>query len=121
MSCPEGDEGSVHEGLLTFDSEDVTLDKVPKTRTRVMMNIASPAAAFRWWRLPCEGIGLARIEFIINNCIIITIHPLALVRVEAIEGKSTCKHLESVTHGYPDKATYFVEPLARGTAKIAAS
>jgi pyruvate, water dikinase len=119
ISCAEGDEGYVYEGLLGFDSEDVKLDKVPKTRTRVMMNIASPAAAFRWWRLPCEGIGLARMEFIINN--IIKIHPMALVRVEAIEDKSTRKHIEALTRGYPDKATYFVEQLARGIAKIAAS
>jgi pyruvate,water dikinase len=119
ISCAEGDEGYVYEGLLTFDSEDVKLDKVPKTRTRVMMNIASPAAAFRWWRLPCEGIGLARMEFIINN--IIKIHPMALVRTEAIEDKGTRRQIEALTRGYPDKATYFVEQLARGIAKIAAS
>jgi pyruvate, water dikinase len=119
LSCAEGDEGYVYEGLLAFDSEDVKLDKVPKTRTRVMMNIASPAAAFRWWRLPCEGIGLARMEFIINNAI--KIHPMALVQVEAVEDKSTRTHIETLTRGYPDKATYFVEQLARGIAKIAAS
>jgi pyruvate, water dikinase len=119
LSCAEGDEGYVYEGLLAFDAEDVKLDNVPKTRTRTMMNIASPAAAFRWWRLPCEGIGLARMEFIINN--VIKIHPMALVRVEAIEDKATRKHIEALTRGYPDKATYFVEQLARGIAKIAAS
>ena len=73
ISCAEGDAGYVYEGLLAFDSEDVRLDKVPKTRTRIMMNSASPAAAFRWWRLPCEGIGLARMEFIINNIINIVV------------------------------------------------
>jgi pyruvate, water dikinase len=119
ISCAEGDEGYVYEGLLAFDSEDVQLDNVPKTHTRIMMNIASPAAAFRWWRLPCEGIGLARMEFIINN--IIKIHPMALVRAEAIEDKGTRRQIEDLTRGYPDKATYFVEQLARGIAKIAAS
>ncbi len=119
MSCAEGDEGYVYEGLLAFDSEEVQLDDVPKTETRIMMNIGSPAAAFRWWRLPCEGIGLARMEFIINN--IIKIHPMALVRVEAIEDKGTRRQIEHLTCGYPDKATYFVEQLARGIAKIAAS
>jgi pyruvate, water dikinase len=119
ISCAQGDEGYVYEGLLAFDTEDVQLDNVPKTRTRIMMNIASPAAAFRWWRLPCEGIGLARMEFIINN--IIKIHPMALVRVEAIEDKGSRKQIEGLTRGYPDKATYFIEHLARGIAKIAAS
>lgn len=119
LSCAEGDEGYVYEGILAFDTEDVRLDDVPQTRTRIMMNIASPAAAFRWWRLPAEGIGLARMEFIINN--IIKIHPMALVRFEAIEDKSTRRQIEALTRGYPDKTVYFVEQLARGIAKIAAS
>jgi pyruvate,water dikinase len=104
---------------LAFDTREVQLDVVPKTRTRIMLNLASPAAAFRWWRLPCEGIGLARMEFIINN--IIKIHPMALVRVEAIEDKGTRRQIEALTRGYVDKTTYFVEQLAQGIAKIAAS
>jgi pyruvate,water dikinase len=119
LSCAEGDEGYVYEGILAFDTEDVRLDAVPKTHTRIMMNIASPAAAFRWWRLPSEGIGLARMEFIINN--IIKIHPMALVRAEAIEDKGTRRQIEALTRGYTDKAAYFVEQLGRGIAKIAAS
>jgi pyruvate, water dikinase len=119
LSCAEGDEGYVYDGLLPFDTREVRLDDVPKTRTRIMMNLASPAAAFRWWRLPCEGIGLARMEFIINN--IIKIHPMALVRVEAVEDKGTRRQIEALTRGYADKTAYFVDQLARGIAKIAAS
>jgi pyruvate,water dikinase len=119
LSCAEGDEGYVYEGILAFETAEVKLDEVPKIRTRIMMNIASPAAAFRWWRLPCEGIGLARMEFIINN--IIKIHPMALMRLEAIEDKKTLRQIHALTHGYTDKTAYFVEQLARGIAKIAAS
>ena len=77
ISGAEGDLGYVYEGLLEFQETEVNLENLPETRTRIMMNIASPAAAFRWWRLPVKGIGLARMEFIINN--IIKIHPLALL------------------------------------------
>jgi pyruvate, water dikinase len=60
LSCAEGDQGYVYSGILKFKEEAVSLENVPKTKTQIMMNIASPAAAFRWWRLPCKGIGLAR-------------------------------------------------------------
>src|SRR5437762_5515523 len=66
LSCAEGDEGFVYDGLLDFAEEKVSLKKLPKTRTPIMLN-ASPGGAFRWWKLPCDGIGLARIEFIIAN------------------------------------------------------
>jgi pyruvate,water dikinase len=119
LSCAEGDEGYVYEGLLAFETAEVKLAEVPETRTRIMMNIASPAAALRWWRLPCQGIGLARMEFIINN--IIKIHPMALVYFDAIKDKETLRQIDALTRGYADKTAYFVEQLARGIAKIAAS
>ena len=75
----------MYKGILQFREEGVSLQDIPDTRTQIMMNIASPAAAFRWWRLPCHGIGLARMEFIINN--IIKIHPMALVHYEDLEDK----------------------------------
>lgn len=84
-----------------------------------MMNIGSPAAAFRWWRLPCEGIGLARMEFIINN--IIKVHPMALLKFEGLEDQKARQQIEELTRGYEDKTEYFVDHLARGIAKIAAS
>lgn len=77
ISCAEGEQGYIYDGILEFEASEVNLEDVPQTRTQIMMNIASPDAAFRWWRLPCAGIGLARMEFIINN--VIQIHPMALV------------------------------------------
>jgi pyruvate, water dikinase len=119
MSCAEGDRGYVYDGILDFESSEVSTEALSETNTRIMLNIASPAAAFQWWRLPCKGIGLARMEFIINS--IIKIHPMALVGFDALEEQEVKKKIEGLTKGYDDKTEYFVDNLARGIAKIAAS
>jgi pyruvate, water dikinase len=118
LSCAEGEQGSVYEGKLAFETLNINLADVPQTRTAMMVNIASPTAAFRWWRLPAKGIGLARMEFIINN--IIRIHPMALVRFAALKDPLARREIQKLTRGYPDKTAYFVDTLARGIAKIAA-
>jgi pyruvate,water dikinase len=84
-----------------------------------MMNIAGPDAAWRWSRLPCRGIGLARIEFLITD--VIKVHPLALVRFDDLADEEARRQIRDLTRGYADKSAYFVEHLARGIAKIAAS
>lgn len=119
ISCVEGDEGYVYEGILEFDQQEVNLEKIPETDTRIMMNIGSPSAGFRWWRLPCRGIGLARMEYIINN--IIKIHPMALAKFDELEDTDVKKEIQALTDGYKDKKQYFVDHLAWGIAKIAAS
>ena len=119
ISCAEGDRGIVYQGLLEFANEEVDLKDVPETKTQIMMNIASPAAAFRWWRLPAQGIGLARMEFIINN--IVKIHPMALVHYDELKDREAWQQIRHMTQGYEDKKAYFVENLAQGIGKIAAS
>jgi len=119
VSCAEGEEGYVYEGILEFDESDIDLEGIPETETQIMMNIASPAASFRWWRLPCKGIGLARMEFIINN--IIKIHPMALVGFDKLRSEDARQQIEALTRGYDDKAQYFVQHLSDSIAKIAAS
>jgi len=119
ISGAEGDQGYVYEGILKFREMEVNLSNLPETRTRIMMNIASPAAAFRWWRLPVKGIGLARMEFIING--IIKIHPLALLHFDQVTDPGVRREILALTEGYEDKVEYFVDNLARGIAKIAAS
>jgi len=119
MSCAEGDEGYVFEGKLAYEVSEMDVDDVPETRTQIMLNIASPDAAFRWWRLPCDGIGLARMEFIISNSI--KIHPLALLRFHELTDNGAREEILKLTAGYADRPGYFVERLARGIAKIAAS
>ena len=119
LSCAEGNEGFIYDGILKYDESEVSLADIPPTRTQVMMNIANPTAAFRWWRLPAQGIGLARMEFIINN--IIKIHPMALVKFDELVDEAARIQIEELTRGYKDKSEYFVEHLARGIAQIAAS
>ena len=119
LSCAEGETGRIYEGILDYEVRELSIDHVPETRTRIMLNIASPEAAFRWWRLPCRGIGLARMEFIINN--IIKIHPMALLGYDSLEDKKAKKRIRELTRGFDDKAEYFVDHLSRGIGKIAAS
>jgi len=119
LSCAEGDEGFVYDGLLDFAEEKVSLKKVPKTRTPIMLNIASPGGAFRWWKLPCDGIGLARIEFIIANRI--RVHPMALAHFDELEDREARRRIDNLTRTYKEKGDYFIDKLAQGIAPIAAS
>jgi pyruvate,water dikinase len=119
ISCVEGDKGIVYDGELAFDEKELDLEKIPAVKTQIMMNIASPAAAFRWWRLPARGIGLARMEFIVNN--IIKIHPMALSHYDSLSDEKAKKEIASLTRGFDNKEDYFVEHLSRGIARIAAS
>ncbi|MDA7087920.1 phosphoenolpyruvate synthase [Pseudomonas sp. SA3-5] len=119
VSCAEGDEGFVYAGIGEFDVEPLSLDDIPKTRTAVMLNLANPAAAFRWWRLPTDGVGLARMEFVVSNHI--KVHPMALVRFDTLQDEEAKQRIVELTRGYADKTEYFVDRLARGLARIAAA
>lgn len=118
ISCAEGDQGFVYEGELAFEVEEVDLGTVPQTRTKVMVNIASPTAAFEWWRLPADGVGLARMEFIINN--LIRIHPMALVHPDRVTDPGARQQILELTRGFTDPREYFVQTLSLGIAKLAA-
>ena len=119
LSCVEGDEGHVYDGILAFSERELDLESVPRTTTRVMMNIGSPAAAMQWWRLPAHGIGLARMEYLVNN--VIQAHPLALLHLDDVSDADAKAQIEELTAGWEDKGEYFVDHLARGIATIAAS
>jgi pyruvate,water dikinase len=119
VSCAEGDEGRVYDGIADYEAKVLNPRSVPSTRTKVMLNIANPASAMRWWPLPADGIGLARMEFIISNHI--KIHPLALARFDQIKDFETRALIARMTSGYSDKSSYFVERLAEGVGRIAAS
>ena len=84
----------------------------------MMVNIASPAAAFRWWRLPAKGVGLARLEFIVSN--FVRVHPMALLQPERVQDAGQRREIEELTRGYADPGDYFVDTLALGVAKLAA-
>ncbi|MHB0934950.1 MAG: phosphoenolpyruvate synthase [Armatimonadota bacterium] len=117
VSCVEGDTGYVYEGELPYESTEIDPGEVPQTRTKVMINVASPDGAFRWWRLPVDGVGLGRLEFIINNAI--GIHPLALTRFDQLQDDEVRQEIARRTEGYADRTEYFVERLARALGKIA--
>lgn len=119
VSCAEGDHGFVYAGIGTYDVTETHLDSVPKTRTEVMLNIANPAAAARWWRLPVDGVGLARMEFVISNAI--RVHPLALTRYDQLTDPAVRAEIDALTRGHATREDFFVDSLARGLSRIAAT
>jgi pyruvate,water dikinase len=119
VSCAEGDAGNVYAGRAEFEKQILDTAAIPSTRTKVMLNVANPAAAFRWWRLPADGVGLARIEFIIGHDI--KAHPLALVRPDAVASRRDRSSIEELTRGSTSPQEYFVAKLASGIARIAAA
>lgn len=118
-SCAEGDKAFVYEGISDVTSQILDLSALPATQTKVMINLANPAAAYRWWRLPADGIGLARMEFVVTNAI--RAHPMALVHFDQLEDIEAREEISRLTAGYDHKPDYFVEKLARGFAALCAA
>ncbi len=119
VSCAEGDEGFIYEGRADFETVKIDLEHIPATRTQIMLNLANPGAAFRWWRLPVDGVGLLRMEFVVGNHI--KVHPMALIHYDALKDEGAKSAIDELTRGYADKSDYFVERLARGLGRIAAA
>lgn len=119
VSCAEGDNGFVYQGLLEIKTQTVDLTSLPTSSTQVMLNLANPAAAYRWWRLPADGIGLARMEFVVTNAI--QIHPMALVHFDKLKDEHAKNEIARLTAGYSHKPDYFVDKLARGFAALCAA
>ncbi|GLQ56599.1 phosphoenolpyruvate synthase [Devosia nitrariae] len=119
VSCAEGDEGFVYAGEAEYEVETLDVTHLPATQTQIMLNLANPGAAFRWWRLPADGVGLARMEFIIANTI--RAHPMALVGYDRLENQGAKLQIGYLTEGYEDKTEYFVDRLSRGLARLAAA
>lgn len=119
ISCGGGEEGRVLAGRIPFAVDEVAIDALPATRTELMVNLADPDAAFRWWRLPAKGVGLARMEFIVSN--LVRVHPMALVHPERVTHRSDRERIAALTRGYADPRDYFVDMLALGIARIAST
>lgn len=119
VDCSQGEKGYVYEGILKFRVEDHDLKKLPKLKTKIMMNIGTPEQAFEQSFIPNDGVGLAREEFIINSAI--KIHPNALINYSKIKDPKVKKQIDELTHGYKDKKQYFVDKLAEGIGTIAAA
>ncbi len=119
VDCASGEEGFVYDGILPFKIEKTNIKGLKKTKTKIMMNIGEPELAFSNSLIPSAGVGLARLEFIINNYI--KIHPLALVNYKKIKDAKVKKAIDDLTFTYSNKTEYFVDRLAQGVARIAAA
>ncbi|WP_342305103.1 phosphoenolpyruvate synthase [Methanolobus sp. ZRKC5] len=119
VNCAEGDAGNVHEGILPFHIETVDLKELEKTNTEIMMNLGNPEEAFAMSMIPNDGIGLARLEFIINSYI--KVHPMALIHPEKVKDPEVLEEIDKLTGRYENKADFFVEKLAQGVATITAA
>ena len=118
VSCAEGDTGFVYEGALPFDVDRADLSAIARPATKIMMNVGNPDEAFALSFVPNDGVGLARLEFIINTTI--GVHPMALVRYAHLSGEAKAA-VDRLTAGYDDKPAFFVDKLAEGVATIAAA
>lgn len=119
VSCAEGDIGYVYAGQLPYQVERVTAGTLARPKTKIMILLADPDQAMRLSFLPNDGVGLARMEFIINNSI--KIHPMALVHPESVRNPQVKRQIEQMTAGFRDKSEYFVSRLAEGIGTIAAA
>jgi pyruvate, water dikinase len=118
VSCAEGETGHVYEGLLQFERKQVELDTLPKIPVKIMMNVGNPDRAFDFAGIPNHGVGLARLEFIINR--MIGVHPRALLEFERLDSELQ-EQIRAQMAGYADPVRFYVEKLAEGIAQIAAA
>ena len=119
VSCAEGEVGNVYEGILKFDIKRVNLQSLQRPKTWMQMNVATPDTAFDLALIPNDGVGLARLEFIIAQNV--RVHPMALLQFEKVKDKKIRKEIEELTRNYEARSDFFVDMLAQGIAKIAAA
>ncbi|MBP0000579.1 MAG: phosphoenolpyruvate synthase [Cyanobacteria bacterium SID2] len=119
VSCAGGEEGKVYSGLVPFEIEETVLDNLPRPKTKILMNVGNPEEAFGLSSIPCDGVGLARFEFIIANHI--KAHPLALLHYDELEDESVKREIGELTKQYQNKPDFFIDKLAHGIGTIAAA
>jgi pyruvate, water dikinase len=119
LSCVEGEEGSVYDGILESIEKKIPLENIPDTDLPVVMNAVSEDAAYKWWRIPCDGIGTALLNMTLKHTILV--HPMALLHPDRVEDEEEMREIEAVTKGFVTKEDYFVDQLSAAVAEIAAS
>lgn len=119
VSCAEGEQGFVYEGKLEFSVDRVNLSELARPKTKVMLIVGNPDEAFRLSQFPNDGVGLARMEFIVST--FIKAHPMALLEYDRLDDPAVKAELDRITAGYDDKPQFFVDMLAEGVAMIAAA
>ena len=119
VCCAEGDIGKVYEGSLAFDVNQTDLSRLERPATKIMLNLGNPDLAFKTSFLPNDGVGLARMEFIIAQYI--KVHPMALIHPERVRDLEELAQIEALTQGYVESKDFFIEKLAEGVGTIAAA
>lgn len=119
VSCAEGEVGCVYEGILKYEVQRINAKNLERPKTKIMMNVGNPEIAFQLAAIPNDGVGLARLEFIINQHI--SIHPMALIQFDRVTDEETRRKILDLAYGYPNLPDFFVDKLAQGVAKIAAA
>jgi pyruvate,water dikinase len=119
VSCAEGEAGKVYAGLVPFEAVETPLQDLPRPRTQILMNVGNPEEAFSLASIPCDGVGLARLEFIIANHI--KAHPLALLHFDQLQDRAAKWEISQLTAHYPNKPDFFVDQVAAGVGMIAAA
>ncbi len=119
VACCEGDTGFVYKGELAYEVKRTDLQDLRRPRTRIMLNLGDPSQAYSLARIPNDGVGLARLEFIINNAI--QAHPIALLHPERVDDADERRRIAELTAGYSDGGEFFIDQLAQGVATIAAA
>ena len=118
VSCAEGEDGKVYEGIIPFEIKKTDISNIPQTKTKILMNVGSPQAAFNLSFIPNDGVGLAREEFIIANSI--KIHPNALINYKTLK-PALKKKIDALTLGYNNKIQFYIDKLAEGIGTIGAA
>jgi pyruvate,water dikinase len=119
VSCAEGENGNVYRGTATFHVDEIEIGTLARPRTRIMVNLGNPALAFKTSFLPNDGVGLARMEFIISESI--KVHPMAALHPDQVADDADRAAVQQILAGYPDGAAYVVERLSEGIGTIAAA
>lgn len=119
IDCSQGSLGYVYEGVIPYTKEVIAFDSIPKMNTKILVNIADPDTAISIGMLPTDGVGLARLEFIISN--VVKIHPMALVHPEMISDRTIQEQIDAITVAYEDKKQFFIDSVAHGVGMIAAA
>ncbi|MGI4993519.1 phosphoenolpyruvate synthase [Halobacteriovorax sp. GFR7] len=119
LDCASSDVGTVYKGELRITKENVELNIKRRPKTKIMLNIADPSQVFSLSRLPQDGVGLARLEFIINNHV--KVHPMALIQFDQLESLALKRKIENLTYGYDIKTDYFVDQLAQSVSMLTAA
>ncbi len=119
VSCAEGDTGRIYDGILPFELTTTDLSRIKRPATHIMINLGNPDLAFQTSRLPNDGVGLARMEFIVSE--MIKVHPMALIKPERVDDPAERAEIDRLTFHHKSPIDYFVETLAEGVGTIAAA